>query len=122
MLSVIVSTFALISSASAQNAPAIPAPYVTPFEFCSKLPDGQYCDAQFPRSYYSCPSGIQRFCLPNQVCQPKSGVDGEVECAFNFFSPITKLCFDKPKETSYCMDNNIVECSLGTKYCFNFLI
>jgi hypothetical protein len=38
-------------------------PYITPFEFCSKLSPGSYCNPSFPRSYVSCPNGLERYVL-----------------------------------------------------------
>ncbi len=74
------------------SAPQTPVvPYVPVFQLCANVPQGQYCNAAFPRSFISCPNGITEYCPPHQVCQ-NGDVLGTVKCVPNLWDPIVQLC------------------------------
>ena len=95
--------------------------YITPLTFCSSLPQGQYCNPSFPRGFISCPTGLQMYCLANEVCQPshssqpsQSGGMMSIECIENAASEESELCRGKEGDTAHCLSpQTIVECSKG---------
>jgi hypothetical protein len=95
-------------------------PYITPFEFCSKLSPGSYCNpSQWSRKVCSVLQHVYLFCYrlcpPNNVCTVGE-TTGSIDCVPNLWNPVNQLCLGRPTDTSFCFNNMTVECDAGEMF------
>jgi hypothetical protein len=93
----------------------VQVPYVSPADFCKKLPSGNFCNANFPRSFLTCPTGIQNYCPEHYVCSHGTKY-GEIKCVPNLWDPVAQVCEGRENFTSYCLSNTVVECTQGEQF------
>lgn len=114
---IILSLFLLLSPGVQTNPNQAPVtPYITAFTFCQDLPQGEYCDPAFPRSFVSCPNALTRYCPPRTLCSIGSSL-GRIQCVPNLWDPVGQLCYGKADGTSFCLNNQtVVECENGESF------
>ena len=117
---IISTSFAIVAASTFERVDILPLVY--PAMFCRGLPEGQYCNVDFPRELISCPSSSSTICPENHVCREApigTGKNYSASCVREISSIEAAKCSFIPngKVISKCLDSRrIIECPEMTEY------